>query len=320
MWHVYAQNFHPATMNERVRDVAFYRKPNTLFKGYAVPDWAHSHKRDGFDVDSYSRKAWDNAVQELHSEWTPMQFSGQRLDPNALQWARHEQWGKGFSSRLFYNETPNPQAFRHGGNFNGKNLHNFKFADQQWEDVFGFETETEEGRKHLSDTIRKWKTMMPEVFDDIDPDAELEVTPFLSQEPHFQRVWNHYRAFQFNARVNYLIEQGDIDREDVDRARPFFDAQGLPSANMWSLAQRGLLGDVTQDPSYESFSKILKWLGLDNVEINPATAQPVEEQFWEQFDGIFELSEKEMNHHIELFLTTDEQARIAALEETKKLA
>jgi len=39
-FHIYGQYFHPHTLLERVRDVNFYRRPRTLFKGFRVPDWA----------------------------------------------------------------------------------------------------------------------------------------------------------------------------------------------------------------------------------------------------------------------------------------
>jgi len=40
--------------------------------------------------------------------------------------------------------------------------------------------------------------------------------------------------------------------------------------------------------------RVLDTMGLNVVEFNKHTAMPVEEQFWEQFDIIFDLSEKEM--------------------------
>ncbi len=40
--HLYAQYFHPSTYNERIRQVAAYRRPRILFKGYKVPDWAQA--------------------------------------------------------------------------------------------------------------------------------------------------------------------------------------------------------------------------------------------------------------------------------------
>jgi len=40
--HLYAQYFHPTSYNERIRQVAAYRRPKILFKGYRVPDWAQA--------------------------------------------------------------------------------------------------------------------------------------------------------------------------------------------------------------------------------------------------------------------------------------
>ena len=60
--HVYAQYFHPETLMERVRNVHFYRKPRTLFKGFRVPEWATASNMKGFELDTYSRQVWDNAL------------------------------------------------------------------------------------------------------------------------------------------------------------------------------------------------------------------------------------------------------------------
>lgn len=315
-WHIFAQYFHPNTLTERIRNVNVYRKTNTLFKGFSVPDWARSSDSDGFDMDIYSRMAWKNAMNDMKSEWTPMQFSGERLEPQPLQWFRHEHWGKGHSSRFFYNEVPNPAIWRHGGRLENKEkvLYSFKYADQDSEDLFGFDTSNPEGREQLKEEVRRWKAMCPEVFREFEVDDNYETKPYLSEEPHFKRVWGHYRQFQFNSRVHYLIEQGDLSVEDIRKAKPFFDANGLPSASMYSLAQRGLLGDVSNEPSFQSFTKILKWLGLDNVEFDNTTSQPHEEQFWNQFDNIFDLRESEMEEHLQVFITDPRhESKIAAI-------
>lgn len=76
--HIYQQYFHPHTLLERVRDVNFYRKPRTLFKGFRVPDWAQADQRHGWELDTYSRAAWENALHDMRSEWTPVQFTGER--------------------------------------------------------------------------------------------------------------------------------------------------------------------------------------------------------------------------------------------------
>lgn len=48
MWHLYAQHFHPESLLERVRDVNFYRRTRTLYKGFKVPEWAQSDKMNGW--------------------------------------------------------------------------------------------------------------------------------------------------------------------------------------------------------------------------------------------------------------------------------
>lgn len=52
-------------------------------------------------------------MHDFHAEATPMQFAGERQEPNVLEWLRIEQVGKGASSRLFYNEVPQPLWIRH---------------------------------------------------------------------------------------------------------------------------------------------------------------------------------------------------------------
>lgn len=165
-FHIFAQYFHPDSLLERVRDVHFYRRPRTLFKGFKVPDWATAEKRHGWEVDAYSRQAWENAMHDMNSEWTPMQFVGERQEPNIIEWFRFEQWGKGSSSKLFYNEVPKPTWFRYGGHLDEaeKNLYSFTHADQEHKFVFGIDTTTPEGRETFK---KEWETacqLVPEMI------------------------------------------------------------------------------------------------------------------------------------------------------------
>jgi len=57
--------------------------------------------------------------------------------------------------------------------------------------------------------------MTPEIFEDIEITDDLQLVDQQTTEPHFLRVWNHYRQFQFKTRLEYLVENGDIDQEDV---------------------------------------------------------------------------------------------------------
>jgi len=44
-------------------------------------------------------------------------------------------------------------------------------------------------------------------------------------------------------------------------------------------------------------------LGLGLIELDRLTAMPYEQQFWEQFDVVMNLSEEEMRNDLPLFVT-----------------
>lgn len=259
-WHIFAQNFHPTTLHERVRDIRFYRLPHIIFKGFRVPDWAKSHEREGYDIDLYSRQLWKKAENEFKSEWTPHLFDPQRFEPIPLNWFRIEWFGKGYGARLFFNETPKPMIYRHGGHLQTEeDLYSFKHGDTIQDDIFGVDCSTPQGREKLAEILEFWKKIAPDQFKDCLPEKQ----EYLSNEPHFQRVWHHYRQFLFKEKVQQAIRKGDLTDDDVSRAKPFFDANGLPSPTLYHSALTGKLGDMSSDPSYQAFLKVLQWTGLD---------------------------------------------------------
>lgn len=78
---------------------------------------------------------------------------------------------------------------------------------------------------------------------------------------------------------------------------------------------------------------MLDTLGLGSVEFTQTTSMPAEEQFWQQFDGNFELTEAEMRKELPLFindpsnlakvealLQAGEQPQLAQKEETRQLS
>lgn len=191
MHHVYAQYFHPDSLLERVREVSFYRRPRTLFKGFRVPDWATADNRHGWQVDAYSRNAWSNAMADLNAESTPMQFFGERQEPNVVQWFRGEQIGQGSSSRLFYNEVPKTTWWRHHGHMDDidKSVYSFTHANQNRQVIFGIDTTTEEGRAQYKKEYETLHELAPEIIRMEDFQYPHEMGKFVSTEPHFQRVW-----------------------------------------------------------------------------------------------------------------------------------
>ena len=305
---------------ERVRDVNFYRRPRTLFKGFKVPDWATAEKQHGWELDAYSRQAWENAMHDMNSEWTPMQFAGERLEPNVLQWFRLEQWGKGNSSRLFYNEVPKPTWFRYGGHFDetSKSLFSFKDADQEHKFVFGIDTTTPEGREQFK---KEWETacqLVPELIAKEDMVYPHEHQRYLSDEPHFRRVWQHYREHMFQLRFAYLVEEGKISQADADAFRSYADFQNGASFTTYLYTT---LGFLPKDEAFEAASRVMEALGLNRVEVCRKTAQPYEEQFWEQYDVIFELSEAGLARELPAFVTNPaNKAKVEALIAGRKFA
>jgi hypothetical protein len=238
--HVYAQYFHPQTLTDRVREVAFYRRPRTLFKGFRVPDWAQAQNFDGWDMDRYSRNAWNEAMHEFNSEWTPTQFAGERVEPNIIQWFRLEQWGKGSSARFFYNEVPKPRWDRHGGHLDDveKHIYSFTHGDQPEPIVLGIDTSTEEGKEAFK---REWDAiaeMCPELLSKDDIVYPHEHKKYVPDEAHFNRIWDHYREHVFRLSFAQLVDEGAITREEADTFADFCDPNS-PNINLLLLSTHG---------------------------------------------------------------------------------
>jgi hypothetical protein len=242
-----------------------------------------------------------------------MQFTGERLEPNILNWFRLEQWGKGSSSRLFYNEVPKPTWFRYGGHLDNpeQTLFSFTQADQEHKFVFGIDTTTPEGREMFK---KEWETacqLVPELLSKEDMVYPHEHQNFISNEPHFRRVWQHYREHMFKLRFAYLVEEDRISQSDASAFRDFVDLQGGASFTTYLYT---VLGALPQGEGFESAARVMEALGLSRVEIDRKTAQPYEEQFWDQFDVIFELSEEGLARELPAFVTDPaNKAKVEAL-------
>lgn len=327
MFHIYAQYFHPHTLLERVRDVRFYRQPRTMFKGFKVPDWATAKEQHGWDGDTYSRVAWDNAMHDMHSEWTPTQFMGERQEPNIMQWFRWEQWGHSFSSRLFYNEVPRLQGFkswyRLGGHYVqnsnderevNRKLHSFTHANQDSKINWGIDTTTPEGREQFKKEWDALSEMAPELIKKEDIIFPHEQEPHLSTEPHFRRVWQHYREHTFRLKFAQIVEDGAVSQANADTFAKFIGSVDMPTFNIYILAKTGKLDYMKGDAAFETAMKVFTALGFDNIELTNKTAEPYEEQFWNGFDGLYNLTEAELKQDLQLIITDpNNRAKVQAL-------
>lgn len=189
-WHIYAQNFHPESLLERTRDVHFYRKPDSIFKGWKVPDWAQSSKREGHHIDPYARKIWDKAILEARYEQTPAPQKPESLGPNLLNMMKYTDYAGGNGARIFYNEDPKPTFYRYKGRFEETDkdrLHSFKDADQEFDlkEIFGADPSTPEGQQRLKDIFAVWNEAMPWLYEDHCKAYDFGVKEFRSDEPNF---------------------------------------------------------------------------------------------------------------------------------------
>ena len=69
------------------------------------------------------------------------------------------------------------------------------------------------------------------------------------------------------------------------------------------LARSGKLAHLEGDAGYQATLKVLEVLGMGKFEITQKTSMPVEEQFWQQFDGTNRLTEASMRKELPKFIT-----------------
>lgn len=229
-----------------------------------------------------------------------------------MQWLRLEQWGQGLSSRLFYNEVPQPTWWRHGGHMledkdddkaREKLLHSFTYSDQERGVFFGMDTTTEEGRERFREEYMALSEMAPEMIKKENLMFPHEMAPSVTEEPHFRRVWQHYREHMFKLRFAHLVKEGEISEADAAAFRAFCGPTGQSSFSVYILARQGLLDHLQADEGYQATMRVMDTMGLGAVEFCNLTARPTEQQFWEQFDGVYDLSEAEMKREMANIVT-----------------
>ena len=79
--------------------------------------------------------------------------------------------------------------------------------------------------------------------------------------------------------------------------------QNVPTFNLYIYGRLGQLPHLENDAGYLASVKVMEKLGLGAIEFNRHTAMPYEQQFWEQFDIVMNLSEEEMRKDLPYFVT-----------------
>lgn len=106
------------------------------------------------------------------------------------------------------------------------------------------------------------------------------------------------------------VETAEISAEDSDAFKKFIGMQSAPCLNIWIMAKTGKLDHLKEDAGFQATMRVMDKLGLNAVEFNDKSAEPLEEQFWKQFDGMYDLTEAGMQSDLPL-LTTDPNNKAA---------
>lgn len=180
--------------------------------------------------------------------------------------------------------------------------------------MFGIDTTTEEGRAQFK---KEWETLSqiaPELLSKEDMVYPHEMPAKISNEPHFKRVWQFYREYMFKLRVAGYNQQGDISDEDLKAFKRFTSMSSQPVFSTYLYAKLGKLPHLQNDADFQATARVMEKLGLDHINIDRKSAQPYEEQFWEQFDLIQNLNEEEMRQELPYFVTDlSNKAKVEAL-------
>jgi len=148
-----------------------------------------------------------------------------------------------------------------------------------------------------------------------------EMPAHVPDEPHFRRVWQHYREYVFRNAVSDAVVAGKITEADRAAFDKFVGLSKTPSFNLFILAQQGKLKDFNGNDGFEAAKRVWGALGLTSIEFNTKTSQPVEEQFWDHFDVKFDVTEVGMRKALPyICVDPSNRAKVEALFQGQQIA
>ena len=122
----------------------------------------------------------------------------------------------------------------------------------------------------------------------------------------------------FKLRFAYLVQEGKISESDAASFRNFVDFNGGASFTTYIYTK---LDKIQKTEDFEAAQRVMEALGLSRFEVDTKTAQPYDEQFWDQFDVIFELSEEGLQRELPAFVTDpSNKAKVEALIAGRRVA
>ena len=247
-----------------------------------------------------------------------MQFIGERVEANAIEWLRLENFGKGLSSRLFFNEQPQINWLRHNGHVDNmeEELYSFNNANQTQNIVFGLDTTTEEGRAKFKAEWEQIHMLTPEIIKKEDFMFPHEMGAQISTEPYFQRLWKYYREHTLKQQIELAVSEGSVSAADAEAAQRLLGARHHLSVTSYVLAKQGLRQDIADSDDFAATERVMEAIGMNDVALTMDTAEDYESQFWSNFDGVYNLTEVALREEIPYFITdTSNRMKVEAIME-----
>ena len=133
--------------------------------------------------------------------------------------------------------------------------------------MFGMDTRTPEGAAAFKAEYETLCELAPEIIKKEDMIMPHEMAPRISEEPHFQRVWQHYREHAFKVRFAEAVEQGRISEDDAQKFSNFVNMTSHPTFSIFALAKAGKLAHLERDESFQASMRVLEAMNLGSIEI-----------------------------------------------------
>lgn len=127
-------------------------------------------------------------------------------------------------------------------------------------------------------------------------------------------MWQHYREHTFKQLFTAAINEGLISEDDANAFQRFIGLANCPTFSLFVLIKSGQLTHLEGDEGYQATLRVLDALHLGEMEFSNKTSMPTEEQFWQQFDGFYQLTEDSLNEELPNFITDpNNRAKVEAL-------
>lgn len=84
--------------------------------------------------------------------------------------------------------------------------------------------------------------------------------------------------------------------------------------SIYIMARTGKLQHFEHNEGFQATMRVMDAMGLEQIVFDRTTAEPAEEQFWKQFDNVYNLNEAEMRQQLPYFVTDpNNRAKVEAL-------